>query len=397
MALLSIGEILDLGNSSNMSAYIPYSALDYTPTGAISGISGSAIAGGVESSVVSSIVSSMVSSKADQSALEDCCSSMSSVVSSIQNDVSSISSYVSGLTGDYLEKSASSMFAPSGDYATTAYVDSSVSSKMDATASGYLQPSGDYAYNSSLSSYLPASASGDFITSTAGLAPSGDYAYNSAVSGKLDASASSQFALSGDYAYNSSLTGYIPFSSVSGESNLITAINGSAISGQGGGGGGGGIDSATCSAIASAYAESAVSSYVPYSALKNGPTTATISAIDSSAVYDYSAHARISTLSTSRIPYSALESADGVITAISGTAIGGTGVEYSGVAPIVVDNAVHKVSADSVDLTFDSSMTSVLTDSQLIVGVSTAFTVPVQVVSSTALATGAGIVYVVQE
>jgi len=312
MALLSIGEILDLGNSANMSSYIPYSALDYDPTGAISGISGSAIAGGVESSVVSSIVSSMVSSKADKSALDNCCSSMSSVVSSIQNNVSSISSFVSGLTGDYLEKSASSMFAPSGNYmsasesssfypmtgnpsgfltgvdlsnyATTAYVDSSVSGKMDATASGNLQPSGDYAYNSSLSSYLYASASSLFQPA-GNYQTAGDYAYNSAVSAKLDASASSQFALSGDYAYNSSLTNYIPFSSVSGESNLITAINGSAISGQGGGGGGG-IDSATCSAIASAYAESAVSSYVPYSAL---------------------------------------ESADGVITAISGTAIGGGG------------------------------------------------------------------------
>lgn len=222
MALLSIGEILDLGNSANMSSYIPYSALDYDPTGAISGISGSAIAGGVESSVVSSIVSSMVSSKADQSALEDCCSSMSGVVSSIQNDVSGISSYVSGLTGEYLEKSASSMFAPSGnymsasesssfypmtgnpsgfltgvdlsDYATTAYVDSSVSSKMDATASGYLQPSGDYAYNSSLSSYLYASASSLF-QSAGSYQTAGDYAYNSSVSAKLDASASSEFYL----------------------------------------------------------------------------------------------------------------------------------------------------------------------------------------------------------
>ena len=222
MALLSIGEILDLGNSANMSSYIPYSALDYDPTGAISGISGSAIAGGVDSSVVSSIVSSMVSGKADQSALEDCCSSMSSVVSSIQNDVSGISSYVSGLTGEYLEKSASSMFAPSGnymsasesssfypmtgnpsgfltgvdlsDYATTAYVDSSVSGKMDATASGYLQPSGDYAYNSSLSSYLYASASSLF-QSAGDYQTAGDYAYNSAVSSKLDASASSEFYL----------------------------------------------------------------------------------------------------------------------------------------------------------------------------------------------------------
>ena len=222
MALLSIGEILDLGNSANMSSYIPYSALDYDPTGAISGISGSAIAGGVDSSVVSSIVSSMVSGKADQSALEDCCSSMSSVVSSIQNDVSGISSYVSSLTGEYLEKSASSMFAPSGnymsasesssfypmtgnpsgfltgvdlsDYATTAYVDSSVSGKMDATASGYLQPSGDYAYNSSLSSYLYASASSLF-QSAGDYQTAGDYAYNSAVSSKLDASASSEFYL----------------------------------------------------------------------------------------------------------------------------------------------------------------------------------------------------------
>ena len=166
MALLSIGEILDLGNSANMSSYIPYSALDYDPTGAISGISGSAIAGGVDSSVVSSIVSSMVSSKADQSALEDCCSSMSSVVSSIQNDVSGISSYVSGLTGEYLEKSASSLFAPSADYA----------------------------YNSSLSSYLYASASSLF-QSAGDYQTAGDYAYNSAVSSKLDASASSEFYL----------------------------------------------------------------------------------------------------------------------------------------------------------------------------------------------------------
>lgn len=166
MALLSIGEILDLGNSANMSSYIPYSALDYDPTGAISGISGSAIAGGVDSSVVSSIVSSMVSGKADQSALEDCCSSMSSVVSSIQNDVSGISSYVSGLTGEYLEKSASSLFAPSGDYA----------------------------YNSSLSSYLYASASSLF-QSAGNYQTAGDYAYNSSVSAKLDASASSEFYL----------------------------------------------------------------------------------------------------------------------------------------------------------------------------------------------------------
>lgn len=79
-----------------------------------------------------------------------------------------------------------------------------------ASASGMLQPSGDYAYNSSLSSYLPASASGDFITSTAGLAPSGDYAYNS------------------------SLSSFITYSALESASGVITGISGTAIGSTGG-------------------------------------------------------------------------------------------------------------------------------------------------------------------
>lgn len=220
MALLSIGEILDLGNSANMSSYIPYSALDYNPTGAISGISGSAIAGGVESSVVSSIVSSMVSGKADKSALENCCSSMSGVVSSIQHDVSSISSYVSGLTGEYLEKSASSMFAPSGNYMSAS--ESSSFYPMTGNPSSFLRDVdlSNYAttayVDSSVSGKLDASASSQF-------ALSGDYAYNSAVSSKLDASASSQFVV------DSSLSSYVAYSAISGENSHITSISGSAI------------------------------------------------------------------------------------------------------------------------------------------------------------------------
>lgn len=61
--------------------------------------------------------------------------------------------------------------------------------KLDKTASSTFAPSGDYAYASSLSSYMPGSASSNF-------APSGDYAYNSSLSGKLDNSAiSSQSAV----------------------------------------------------------------------------------------------------------------------------------------------------------------------------------------------------------
>ena len=202
--ILSIGELLDLGTAANMSAYVPYSGLEYNASGAISGISGSAIAGGIESSVVSSIVSSMVSGKADQSAVDSCCSAMSAEVSA------------------KLDATASSLFQPSGNY----------------------MPSGEY--------YSATNPSG-FIT-TANLT---DYAKESALSGKLDASASSNFAPSGDYVFESSyssFTGNITnnvtsiSSVVSGKQDALTfgysgsyisSINGSAIYDTTGGGGGG--------------------------------------------------------------------------------------------------------------------------------------------------------------
>ena len=230
--ILSIGELLDLGNSANMSAYVPYSGLEYNASGAISGISGSAIAGGIESSVVSSIVSSMVSGKADQSAVEECCSAMSAEVSA------------------KLDASASSLFQPSGNYMpsgeyysasnpsgfiTTADLtdyakESALSSKLDASASSNFAPSGNYVFESSYSSFTSevtnnississtvSGLTGTYIEQSASgmFAPSGDYAYNSSVSAKLDASSSSLFAPSGDYAYNSALSSYIP-SSASG-------------------------------------------------------------------------------------------------------------------------------------------------------------------------------------
>ena len=100
-------------------------------------------------------------------------SSFTSYTSNIDSSITNISSVVSGLTGTYLEQSASSLFAPSGDYA----------------------------YNSSLSGYIPTSASSSFVPS-GDYQTAGDYAYNSAVSAKLDASASSDFLLasaSGDF------------------------------------------------------------------------------------------------------------------------------------------------------------------------------------------------------
>ena len=95
--------------------------------------------------------------------------------------------------------------------------------KLDKTASSTFAPSGDYAYASSLSSYLPGSASSNF-------APSGDYAYNSSLSGKLDNSASSTWYPmtgnpSGFLTSHQSLSGYVPKSAVSGWSAQIAELS----------------------------------------------------------------------------------------------------------------------------------------------------------------------------
>ena len=107
--------------------------------------------------------------------------SLSSDVSSIGTGISSISSMVSGLTGVYLEQSASALFAPS----------SLGTSKLDASASS------SFAQASSLSGYIPTGESSNY-QQTAGM------------------------------------TAYVPYSSVEGTGGQVTGINGSAIAGAAG-------------------------------------------------------------------------------------------------------------------------------------------------------------------
>lgn len=107
--------------------------------------------------------------------------SLSSDISSVGTDISSISSMVSGLTGVYLEQSASSLFAPS----------SLETSKLDASASS------SFAQASSLSGYIPTGESSKY-QQTAGM------------------------------------TAYVPYSSVEGTGGHVTGINGSAIAGAAG-------------------------------------------------------------------------------------------------------------------------------------------------------------------
>lgn len=302
----------------NMSGKIGYSALEYNGNSQITGISGSAIAT-TDPSLVSSIASSYaesavssisawsgyfssISSKADQSALEQCCdevhsaldekmdasassqfqpsgdyafvSSLSAYVektaysafsSEVTNNISSLSSTVSGLTGQYIEQSASGMFAPSGNYVSasdmSAYVPFSglegdgtkitgisgsaikgheytgispvvvdnvadtisvehrtlcVDSTMTAYNSGSSAVIGVNVEGLNLSSKMDASASSLFYSTSN---PSGfvDSSYvDSAVSGKLDTTAFS--TVSGDFlTSHQSLAGYATESWVSGE------------------------------------------------------------------------------------------------------------------------------------------------------------------------------------
>lgn len=187
----------------NMAEKISYSALEYNGNGDISGISGSAIAGGLDSAAVSSIASS------------------------------------------YAESAISSISGWSGDF-------SSISSKIDWSSSGVFQPSGnyqtagDYAYNSSLSSKADQSAFEQCCDEV-----------HSALDEKLDKSASSEFQPSGQYVYESSyssfssevtnnisslssnvsgisadMSAYVPFSGLEGEGGKVTGISGSAFKGH---------------------------------------------------------------------------------------------------------------------------------------------------------------------
>lgn len=220
------------GMSSIASAYadsaassrIPWSALEYSGQ-TITAISGSAIGGqggGGDTSQCMPI-SGMTAYQTVSS------------ISSWTADLSSISSKQDALTfgysGEYISSINGSAIIDTqgggGGGVTPEEVSAIASSyadeKLDKTASSTFAPSGDYAYASSLSSYLPGSASSNF-------APSGDYALNSSLSGKLDNSASSTWYPktgnpSGFLTAHQSLTAYQDRSSISAWTGDMSSIS----------------------------------------------------------------------------------------------------------------------------------------------------------------------------
>ena len=250
------------GMSSIASAYadsaassrIPWSALEYSGQ-TITAISGSAIGGQGGGGGDTSQCMPISGMTAYQTV---------SSISSWTAELSSISSKQDALTfgysGEYISSINGSAIIDTqggGGGGVTPEEVSAIASayaddKLDKTASSTFAPSGDYAYASTLSSYLPGSASSNF-------APSGDYAFNSSLSGKLDNSASSTWYPTGNpsgfLTAHQSLAGYVPKSSISSQSSVWNTVTGkvdkSDISGR----------SATWNTVSAKLDQSAFTSY----------------------------------------------------------------------------------------------------------------------------------------
>lgn len=302
-----------------------------------------------------------------------------------------------------------------GSIASKVWVNQQISSKIDYSALGYNSDNKITAINGSAlgggggsgvdpTQFIPWSASGSFQ-------PSGDYAFNSSLSSKLDASASSQFAPSGDYAFNSALSGkldYTAFSTVSG--TFLTAVPSSyatesyvdsAVSSK--------LDvtassqfltslpddlaytSDVASAVSSKMDKSESSSFYPMDSNPAGYLTAhqslagyaTVEYVDSAvsakldaSAYDSAWFQPASSMS-SWIPYSALDYSGTAISGIGGSSLagmgGGGGADYSGVAPVNVDNDTRLISVDHRTLCVDDSLSAYNSGNSAVIGVKEAW------------------------
>lgn len=278
----------------NLSGKVDYSAIEYNQDNEITGISGSAIAVGIDSAFVSSVASSYAESAV--------------------SGISAWSGYFSSISSK-ADSSALSSYQPvsaMSSYATESYVDSAVSGKLDVTASSQFLTSlpDDLAYTSDVAS---------------------------AVSGKMDKSESSSF-----YPMDSNPSGYLTaHQSLAG---LATEQ----------------------------YVDSAVSSKLDASA------------------YDSAWFQPASSMS-SWIPYSALDYSGTAISGIGGSSLAGMGggADYSGVAPVNVDNDTRLISVDHRTLCVDSTMTAYNSGSSAVLGVNAAQFAPSgDYIYSSALGTG---------
>lgn len=279
------------------------------------------------------------------------------------------------VAGDYIEIIGNMIQAtgvqPLSGMSAYAY-ESSLSSKLDASASGEFYPTsnpsgfvtgGPYVYESSYSSFSSETTdnisslsslvsaisgqTGDFVEKSSISAESSKWNEVSGLSSKLDSSASSEFYLTSNpsgfissadastsFVYNSA---YSSFSSetTSNFSSLSSIV--SAISGQTG-------DFVEKSSIS---AESA----------KWNEVSGLSGKVDETAMSAW-------------IPYSALEGEGGKVTGVSGSAF--KGHEYTGLNPVIVDNTADTIAVEHRTLCVDSTMTAYNSGSSAVIGVNVA-------------------------
>jgi hypothetical protein len=162
--------------------------------------------------------------------------------------------------------------------------------------------------------------------------------------------------------FDYNLSGKVDYSAIEyNQDNEITGISGSAIAAAS-------IDSAFVSGVASAYAESAISSISGWS----GDFSSISSKIDwsSSGIFQPSGSYVSSTDMSAYVPFSGLEGEGGKVTGISGSAF--KGHEYTGISPVVVDNTADTIAVEHRTLCVDSTMTAYNSGSSAVIGVNVA-------------------------
>lgn len=176
----------------------------------------------------------------------------------------------------------------------------------------------------------------------------------------------------------------IPWGALEYSGQTITAISGSAIGGQGG------TDSATVSAIASSYAASAASGKLDASASSAFQPSGDYAYASSLSSYLPGSASSQFAPSGDYAYNSALSSKldESAFTAYTATPHGHT---YTGVSPISVDNDTDLISLSATSVHLDSSLYTYNSGSSAMVGL----TYPTRIVGNSADATANNVIYIV--
>lgn len=334
-------------DASAMTSWIPYSALGYSGT-AISGIGGSSLAGMGGGGVTGDYV--------EKSATEVAIGSGSTALKTafaqgVHCSASSNSFAQGSHNSAILASLAQGSHSKAGGYSFAQGNLNIADGYSFAQGYGNRAKSGSFAQGKNNTAYVTSFAQGYYNSAVNTAAVFGTY--NLHGNGDTASGDSAAFAIGDGTAAkarhdlmlvtkNGEITMYSSTADTVGLGlvSSIKAISAAAT--------GGGVDSATVSAIASSYAESAASGK-----------------LDSSA----SGNFVVNSAMTSWIPYSALDYSGTAISGIGGSSLAGMGGNYTGIYPVNVDNTAREVSVDSLPLVTDSSMTAYGSAGSSVIGV----------------------------